>query len=60
MVWYMNEKQINTADANIDTNLTLYNLNEKALSIKNTYLLRKSIEALIEFVGSTKLHKQSA
>ena len=35
----MNEKQINTADANIDTNLTLYNLNEKALSIKNTYLL---------------------
>ena len=56
----MKSKENKSAIENIDTNLALYNLNEKALSIKNNYLVRKSIESLIQFVSSTKMRKQSA
>lgn len=56
----MNSKEINTQKEIFESSLILFNLNVKASDIKNGYLLRQTLDSLINFIGTKKLDKRHA
>ena len=56
----MSKKDQNFLDKKVELDLTFYNLNAKATTIKSSYLLQKSIESLVDFVNSHTIKCQSA
>lgn len=51
------KKKIGT---HLDTNFVLIDLKIKAANIKNCYALQRSIESLMNFIGTKDLHCHSA
>ena len=56
----MNSKEMNTQKEIFEASLILFNLNVKASDIKNGYLLRQTLDSLINFIGTKKLDKSRA